>query len=113
MAESGVQMKPGSVLEPGTSHTSWYFCLRFYTLNSQALPRGSHIAVHASEPRKSRHNPAGTVLPWLDEKLGDRLPLLWVLLRLQSMGSAGVIPGSLTYGFVLKRKFAPKAPFLV
>lgn len=54
MAESGVQVKTGSVLEPGTTHTSWYFCLRFYTLNSQALPRGSHVAMHVPEPRNSR-----------------------------------------------------------
>jgi hypothetical protein len=65
VAESGVQVKTGPVLEPGITHTSWYFCLRFYTLNSQALPRGSHNAMRAPEPRNSRQNPVGMLLPWL------------------------------------------------
>lgn len=51
---------------PGTSHTSWYFCLRFYThFNSQALPRGSPTATCAPESGTTgtaQQLPARTVL---------------------------------------------------
>lgn len=42
----------------GTSRTSWYLCLRFYILHSQALPRGSchgHMCSRARE-RQAQSN---------------------------------------------------------
>lgn len=44
---------------PGTSHTSWYFCLRFYTLSTAEHCHGAApTATCAPDPGKGRHNPA-------------------------------------------------------